>query len=195
MDNATHLGLDVHKETIAVATPRPESRSPTSEPSRTHPRRYGRSSHGTARARHSLLATRPAPPATTLTGREANAVMSGPASARNSAAAGDSRSSCWITRSSWAWTSSAQGWAKGGPDQGRHHALGGLGHPGQQVPDEVGPARCQEAPERKAPIASAKPLSSEITRRMPDRPLATRSRRNAVLADLFHGPDYVEEFA
>ena len=38
MDNATHLGLDVHKDTIAVAVLRPGNPSPTNERSRTPPR-------------------------------------------------------------------------------------------------------------------------------------------------------------
>jgi hypothetical protein len=38
MDNASHLGLDVHKDTIAVAVLRPREAEPDEEPSRTRPR-------------------------------------------------------------------------------------------------------------------------------------------------------------
>jgi hypothetical protein len=65
MDHATHLGLDVHKDTIAVAILRPDQNAPEERSSRTPPRRYA--SWLPADGAASSPATRPVPRATRRT--------------------------------------------------------------------------------------------------------------------------------
>jgi hypothetical protein len=62
--------------------------------------------------------------------------------------------------------------------QRRHHGLGGLGDPREQVAHGVGSQRCQEAPSRTAALRPS--WASEITSCRPLSPRATRPNESVV---------------
>jgi hypothetical protein len=66
MDHVTHLGLDVHKDSIAVATLRPGQEIPEERVIPNTPE-GARSCGVTGTSHDSARATKPVPPATTLT--------------------------------------------------------------------------------------------------------------------------------
>jgi len=67
MDNVTHLGLDVHKETIAVGLLRPQDPVPDYRVIDNTPEAVRKLVSKTGTASSLSPATRPAPPATTPT--------------------------------------------------------------------------------------------------------------------------------